>query len=40
VDINLPTIRDQAARQGIADRAVEIALQAKQIYARIQSPAP
>jgi formiminotetrahydrofolate cyclodeaminase len=40
VDINLPTMRDQAARQGIADRAVEIALQAEQIYARIQSPAP
>jgi hypothetical protein len=33
-------MRDQAARQDIAGRAVEIALQAEQIHARIQSQAP
>jgi formiminotetrahydrofolate cyclodeaminase len=36
VEINLPAVRDQAARQGFADRASEIATQAEQIYARIQ----
>jgi formiminotetrahydrofolate cyclodeaminase len=37
VDINLPAVRDQLAKQAFADRANELAMQAEQIYAGIQA---